>query len=1119
MQLPLLQFFLVLFAARTTWALHESDVGVIDWHKRLIGVPLSEAVETAPIFHHVGDESVVVMATSSNVLAALHPVNGSVAWRFIFEGEDKINSFVRNGEVISTLSGPGGATLRSFEATTGHLIREQSIHPSRRGRGSEPSYFGNALAFAVRDDEASNGPADIYVLTNGHTVSYIDGSTGEVKWKWRAPDESSSVIYTKLKATSYALYVIGVTKSFSTYTLHITALSSTTGEMLNETEVNSSILQPTLEMVLLSLQVPHSYRPRISWLEKGKFKSKALTPDLKNPIKVKVTSTTNSTYEKILDVGVSDLGYVVATKLDGPATVMMLEQDGAAVMPVWLFEEVDADEALELMYAGGRDKDGNAYVTRVFWSKKVGKAAVELFSSHTTQQQRFYFPFDTISHGVITHVTLAVSDSPQLVVSTSTGSVQSWLLPPKSGEEQPDAELIWIREEGLTEISVAELVELPEKTASVSAESDSNPAASVVKEGDGFVGRLRRQLVEARNLPQYLYGFFIRFTTGSYPSSTSPVNPASSNTTELVRDTFGFRQLIIAATQRGKVYGIDTANGDIVWSRAFGVGWASGLGPDGKVVGATLSVAKIYEVEGVVSGKKRAKKSKKGKKGKKRKGKGKKESAEEAGRPGVVLVSQRAAGNTLVDTVIFHVDPLTGADIREDTREVEGKRGLLEGTDIILGPMVDAYLLDNTTKAVVLLDEFLQVYVYPENDRTKDMFDRVAPSLSLPLQAGIPEKEGETPRKKILGHGVSLNANLSDRYVAQPTWTLSLPPDEELQAFVPAVRTPVASHGKVLGNRTTLYKYLSGRMFGVLTEPYEDPELAKKKKKKKKSKDTDSSGSTNSTTSTASTALPVTCGVYVVDAVKGTIIYHAAVPASTGPNGMKKVCNVKMNLVENWLVYHYYDEDVGLSGTASMSQSKGWRMVSVELYEGQVDEKTGSADMSSFSEGMKNVTVFEQSYVFPHGVDAIATTSTKFGISSKDIIVATKNNKIQTISRRLLDPRRPKKKPTNEELMEGLIEYDPVIPDDPKRVISHEYETAHIRRIVTSPALLESTSLVFAYGLDLFLTRVSPSGTFDVLSESFNKAQLVFTIAGLVVAIVITRPMVKRRMLRQRWYG
>ena len=69
---------LALFSAPAAWALHESDVGVIDWYKRLIGVPLAGAVDTAPRFLHSGNGGLVLTATANNVLAALHPRNGSV---------------------------------------------------------------------------------------------------------------------------------------------------------------------------------------------------------------------------------------------------------------------------------------------------------------------------------------------------------------------------------------------------------------------------------------------------------------------------------------------------------------------------------------------------------------------------------------------------------------------------------------------------------------------------------------------------------------------------------------------------------------------------------------------------------------------------------------------------------------------------------------------------------------------------------------------------------------------------------------------------------------------------------------------------------------------------------
>ena len=73
---------LLLVLGVTTWALHESDVGIVDWNKHYIGVPLAGSVTTAPAFHHVGNKTIVLTATGSNVLAALKPEDGSVRMLF-----------------------------------------------------------------------------------------------------------------------------------------------------------------------------------------------------------------------------------------------------------------------------------------------------------------------------------------------------------------------------------------------------------------------------------------------------------------------------------------------------------------------------------------------------------------------------------------------------------------------------------------------------------------------------------------------------------------------------------------------------------------------------------------------------------------------------------------------------------------------------------------------------------------------------------------------------------------------------------------------------------------------------------------------------------------------------
>ncbi|KAG9584544.1 hypothetical protein KCU97_g10098, partial [Aureobasidium melanogenum] len=103
------------------------------------------------------------------------------------------------------------------------------------------------------------------------------------------------------------------------------------------------------------------------------------------------------------------------------------------------------------------------------------------------------------------------------------------------------------------------------------------------------------------------------------------------------------------------------------------------------------------------------------------------------------------------------------------------------------------------------------------------------------------------------------------------------------------------------------------------------------------------------------------------------------------------------------------------------------------------------------------------------------------------------------------------------EMMEGLMKYTPVLEFDPKWYLNHQREVYGVETVTTSPAVLESTSLVFAYGLDVFSTRISPSFSFDVLGKDFNKLQMLATVAALAVATVAVAPLVKRKQINTRW--
>merc|ERR1719453_1597989 len=98
------------------------------------------------------------------------------------------------------------------------------------------------------------------------------------------------------------------------------------------------------------------------------------------------------------------------------------------------------------------------------------------------------------------------------------------------------------------------------------------------------------------------------------------------------------------------------------------------------------------------------------------------------------------------------------------------------------------------------------------------------------------------------------------------------------------------------------------------------------------------------------------------------------------------------------------------------------------------------------------------------------------------------------------------------------MKYHPVLPMMPTNVLSYNQDIAGLRGIRAVPAGgLESTSLVLAYGIDMFFCRSAPSKTFDMLPEDFQYGVLALTIVGLTVAVFAVSMMSKRKDLNNLW--
>lgn len=286
---------------------------------------------------------------------------------------------------------------------------------------------------------------------------------------------------------------------------------------------------------------------------------------------------------------------------------------------------------------------------------------------------------------------------------------------------------------------------------------------------------------------------------------------------------------------------------------------------------------------------------------------------------------------------------------------------------------------------------------------------------------------------------------------------------------------PVASIGKVLGDRSVLYKYISP----------------------------------NTALLTASSSNSI--AVYLVDAVTGAILH------TSSHDGVVSTASTPAAMSENWFAHAVTSHNPETSALST-------QILISELYESATANERGNlgprTNYSSFSSdaGAKPY-VRSQAFTLPEPVSTLAVTQTIQGITSRQLLAVLPNsNAIVAIPREVLNARRPvDREPTNDEREEGLFRYSPILELDPRNYLTHVREVVGIKKMTTAPSLLESTSLVFAFGHDVFGTQVVPSGAFDVLGKGFNRVQLLLTIVALLVGVGVVRPIVRKKMVDGRW--
>merc|ERR1712025_861513 len=188
-----------------------------------------------------------------------------------------------------------------------------------------------------------------------------------------------------------------------------------------------------------------------------------------------------------------------------------------------------------------------------------------------------------------------------------------------------------------------------------------------------------------------------------------------------------------------------------------------------------------------------------------------------------------------------------------------------------------------------------------------------------------------------------------------PVWSFSSSNANIIHLATKSTEEVVHSQGRVMADRSVLFKYLNPNLAFVLAEGKE------------------SSGK-------------AFINIYLLDLVTGRVIFGANHKRVQGPYHVVHS--------ENWAVYTYYNE-----------KSRRAELGSLELFEGK--SQSNATVFSSLHNNLSPL-VERQSYILgPAFVTALKDTVTEKGITTKNLLMATASGAVYNIPRQFLDPRRP----------------------------------------------------------------------------------------------------------------
>lgn len=507
----------------------------------------------------------------------------------------------------------------------------------------------------------------------------------------------------------------------------------------------------------------------------------------------------------------------------------------------------------------------------------------------------------------------------------------------------------------------------------------------------------------------------------------------------------------------GKLIGLNTETSEIVWSRFYALEGEHANRPDG-VLRQMVMVRNSREHT-----------------------------------PECIVIGHDPQASSHFPTFLSSFNPLTGSEAHFQALKYAVRHAILLPDEVAEG-----------RRLLLIIDDEYNAHVYPDTEEAHALLKQRLPQIYF--------HEVDKVTQVLRGYRVVADPS-KESYSCEQTWQIVLPEGEKIDSVSQrSTEDSIFSPSHVTGDHNVLFKYLNPNLLVLSTISEAAPFF---KNQARLAPGSESGSSVH---------------LYAIDAVSGHVVYHVAHPNSGGPTHLV--------LSENWVAHSYWSqrhlrtelsvlelwEDTGVDESMAELLSKN---IKNKLFgAAKVSTRTGghfatSTDLPAHdifsSMDQRAPQKEEQSFILPTAIRAAGVTSTQMGITSKHLLIGTDAEQLLAIPWQHINPRRPMEKPTEDEMSEGLIQYNAQIPMIPTSILSYNHTIANLRAIRAVPADLESTSLVMAYGIDLFFIRVTPSKAFDVLNDDFNYVGLALTIVVLSVASMIMMLIVKKKDLDFAW--